>query len=173
MCKQHKKISLKEREQIFTLIKEGYGVRAIARFLTRSPSSISEELRRKKMTRQTYSLSIAQVDRNTKASLKGRRPKLRVGKMPLKLIKKWILENKWSPEQVSGRLKLQFKRNRKKHVSHETIYKYIYNLQNSEERNKYIKANAEKEKKENPESVTKSTVPQFATQFPYIRDLQK
>lgn len=146
MGETHKKISIKEREIIFGLVKEGTSVRGIARFLDRSPSSISEELRRQGMTRKTYSLSEAQVDRNVKASLKGRKPKLKAGKQPLKIIKKWIVDEKWSPEQVSGRLKIKFPNNPLRQVSHETIYKYIYSLSDPEEKNKYIKALRRKRK---------------------------
>ena len=134
----HKKITFKEREQIFGLIKQGSSIRGIARFLKRSPSSISLELRRKGMDRSTYSLSEAQVDRNIKASNKGRKRKLNEGRSPLTLIRAWILEKKWSPEQVSGRLKTKYKHNTKKQVSYETIYKYIYSLTDPEEKKKFI-----------------------------------
>ena len=90
MGKKHRKISVKEREEILILVKSGQTIRGIARYLERSPSSISEELRRNGMTRKTYSLAVAQVDRNVKASFKGRKTKLKEGKQPLKLIKKWI-----------------------------------------------------------------------------------
>lgn len=150
MVKKHKKISVKEREEILGLVKEGLSGRDIARFLGRSPSSISEELRRDGMTRKTYSLAQAQVDRNIKASLKGRHGKLIEGKQPLKLIKTWILNEKWSPEQVSGRLKIKFKKNPKKQVSYETIYKYIYNIPDPEEKDRYTKALRRKRKKRKP-----------------------
>jgi transposase, IS30 family len=156
MGKKHRKISVKEREQILILLKDGLTIRGIARYLERSPSSISEELRRKGMTRKTYSLSVAQVDRNIKASFKGRKTKLKERKQPLKLIKKWILEEMWSPEQVSGRLKLKFKKDPKKQVSHETIYRYIYSLENIEERDKYIRALRRKRKKRKPRKGTKT-----------------
>ena len=156
MGENHKKISVNEREIIFGLVKEGTSVRGIARFLERSPSSISEELRRKGMTRKTYSLSEAQVDRNIKASLKGREPKIKEGKQPLKLIKKWIVDEKWSPEQVSGRLKIKFHNNPLRQVSHETIYKYIYSIPDPDEKNKYIKALRRKRKKRKPRKGTKT-----------------
>lgn len=156
MGRKHKKISVKEREKIFELVKEGNKVRKIAHYLGRSPSSISEELRRKRMTRETYSPSEAQVDRNIKASLKGRKSKLREGKQPLKTIRKWILDKKWSPEQISGRLKIKFKNNSIQQVSHETIYKYIYGLQDPEEKDKYIKALRRKRKKRKPRKGFKS-----------------
>ncbi len=118
MGKNHKKISVTEREEIFLFVKEGRSIREIARFLQRSSSTISEELRRKGMTRETYSLAEAQVDRNIKASLKGRKSKLQEGKNPLKIIKKWLLNKKWSPEQISGRLKLKFRNDAENQVSY-------------------------------------------------------
>ena len=150
MRKNHKKISFSERKEIFSLLKENWTIRRIASHLGRSSSSISEEVRRSGMNRESYCLAKAQVDRNRKASLKGRHKKLKEGKQPLKIIKKWILKNKWSPEQVSGRLKKEFPKNRQMQVSHETIYKYIYGLKNAEEREMFIRALRRKRKKRGP-----------------------
>jgi transposase, IS30 family len=154
MRKYHKKISFTEREQILSLLKQGKKIREIARYLGRSPSSISDETRRNGMTRDNYSLSVAHVDRNIKASQMGRKTKLREGKQPLKLIKKWIIEEKWSPEQVAGRLKIKF-RDPKKQVSHETIYKYIYGLPDKEERDKYIKSLRRRRRQRKPRKWAK------------------
>lgn len=156
MIKSHKKLSIKEREQIFGFVKEGKSIREIARSLDRSPSSISEELRRNGMTKQTYSLAEAQVDRNIKASFKGRKAKLKEGKLPLKLIKQWLLDENWSPEQVAGRLKIKFKNKKKRHVSHETIYKYIYSISDPEEKNKYIQALRRRRKKRKSRKIKKT-----------------
>jgi transposase, IS30 family len=44
-------------------------------------------------------------------------------------LRDWVqrhLEMKWSPEQISARLKTEFPRRRKMRVSHETIYQSIY-----------------------------------------------
>lgn len=155
MGKSHRKITLNEREQIFGLLKEGESIRGIAKCLGRSPSTLSEELRRNGMTRATYSISKAHVDRNIKASRKGRHPKLKKGNQPLKCIKKWILEEKWSPEQAAGRLKIKFKKKPEKQVSHETIYKYIYSLDDPVEKAKYIKALRRKRKKRKPRKSVK------------------
>lgn len=156
MGKTHKKLAFEDREVIFGLVKEGLGVREIARYLGRSPSTISAELNRNGMSIKTYSLSAAQVDRNVKASLKGRKSKLEEGKQPLKSIKKWIIDAKWSPEQVSGRLKIKYKNNPKNHVSHETIYKYIYSISDTAEKDKYIKSLRRKRRKRKPRKSTKT-----------------
>jgi len=67
-------LSFTEREDIALLRGQGHGVRAIARTLSRSPSTISRELRRNAATRcgqLNYRASIAQW----KAELQARRPK--------------------------------------------------------------------------------------------------
>lgn len=151
----YKQISLIEREAILSLLKQGKQIREIARCLGRSPSSISAETRRVGMTRDNYSLSVAQVDRNIKASQKGKKAKLKEGKQLLELIKKWIIEDKWSPEQVAGRLKIQFRGSPKKQVSHETIYKYIYGLSDKEERDKLIKSLRRRRRQRKPRKLLK------------------
>ncbi|EQD76193.1 Integrase, catalytic region [mine drainage metagenome] len=37
-----------------------------------------------------------------------------------------ILQRKWSPEQVTGRLRMDYPGDQQWHVSHETIYRFIY-----------------------------------------------
>ena len=67
-------LSFVEREEIALLRAQGVGVRAIARRLGRSPSTISRELRRNAATRGgklEYRASVAQW----KAEMMGRRPK--------------------------------------------------------------------------------------------------
>ena len=156
MGTKHKKISVNEREEIFLLINNGESVREIARRLSRSPSSISEELRRNGMTRSTYKLSEAQVDCNVKRSLKGRQSKLQENQALLNLVKKLIQKKKWSPEQVSGYLKKEFKNDAQQQVSHETIYKYIYSISEVEEREKYAAAMRRKRKKRRPRNWIKT-----------------
>lgn len=156
MGKKHKKLSVKEREQIFRLAVKGEKVREIARFLSRSPSTISEELRRNGMSKDTYSLSEAQVDCNVKKSLKGRRAKLQENDQLLKLIKQKIQKEKWSPEQVAGYLKIKFKNDKTQQISHETIYQYIYSIFDPEEKEKYTKALRRKRKKRKSRNVAKT-----------------
>jgi transposase, IS30 family len=132
----HNKISFKDREQILKLINIGDSVRQIAVKLGKHPSSISREIHRSGMNRETYSLCTAQVDRNQKASLKGRKAKLVKGSRLLKVVKEKILQRRWSPEQVSG----YFKRDRRfAQISHESIYRYIYSLEDPIEKEEWIK----------------------------------
>jgi len=138
-----KKISYNEREQILKLSSQGKSQREIAEAIGKNQSNISRELRRNGMNRDTYSIVVAQVNHNQKASLKGRKKKLCQSPSLLEFIREKIIELHWSPEQVSGWLRRD---KRSRQISHETIYSYIYSLEESE-RAVWIKALRRKRKK--------------------------
>lgn len=123
------KINYNEREQILKLSSQGKSQREIAKAIGRNQSNISRELRRKGMNRNTYSVVVAQDDRNQKASLKGRKRKLSQSPALLAFIREKIIQFHWSPEQVSGWLR---KDKRSRQISYEAIYSYIYSLEESE-----------------------------------------
>lgn len=136
-------ISCADREQILKLSALGYSQRYIAKSIGKNQSNISRELRRKDMNCNTYSIAEAQVDRNIKASNKGANSKLD-NSVFLKFVKEKITELRWSPEQVSGYLK---KDGRSRQISYETIYRYIYSLQDLEEKTLWIKSLRQRQKK--------------------------
>jgi len=140
---KHKKINIIEREQILKLSAQGKSEREIGAELGRNQSNISRELRRQGMNRCTYSIAVAQVDRNQKASLKGRKRKLIQCFPLLKLVREKIIQLHWSPEQVSGWLKRD---KRYRQISHEAIYSYIYSREDSE-RAVWVQALRQKKKK--------------------------
>ena len=142
--KKHSKISFKEREQILILVNKEFSQRQIAKELGRNQSNISRELQRCGMNRNTYSIAEAQIDRNQKASFKGRKRKLLKERKLLKFLREKIIQFGWSPEQVSGYLR---KNKRYTQISHETIYSYIYSIEDKEERDLWIKALRRKKKK--------------------------
>ena len=120
-------LSLAEREEIAAGAAAGQGVRAIAARLGRAPSTVSRELRRNSSPvkgRQRYRAVAAQA----RAEERARRPK------PAKLavnaeLRGWVqqkLEKKWSPEEISCRLELEFPDRAEMRVSHETIYQALY-----------------------------------------------
>jgi transposase, IS30 family len=141
---KHVKISYKDREQILKLINQGDSIRQIAAKLGKHHSNISREIRRKGMNRDIYSMCTAQIDRNQKASLKGRKTKLVKGNRLLELVKEKMIQCRWSPEQVSGYLKRD---KRFTQISHESIYRYIYTLEDLIEKEIWIKALRQKKKR--------------------------
>lgn len=121
---KYTRITLSERGNIYSLIQSGYNQTNIAIQLGRNKSSISRELRRCREDPLGYLPDRA----NDKAlSLMRRNLQLfRSIKLKSYIIDKLTLG--WSPEQISGRLKLEGGDMR---VSHETIYKFIYDEEGS------------------------------------------
>lgn len=142
--KKHSKMTIKDRENLLKLVDQKLSQREIGRQLERNQSNISRELRRAGMNRAIYSIAIAQVDRNKKASLKGRKRRLVKGSELLEFVHEKIIKLHWSPEQISGYLK-QDKRLRQ--ISYESIYRYIYSLEDEGEKRIWIQALRQKKKR--------------------------
>lgn len=115
-----KQINFQERQLIELWLKNGQTIRVIAKQLNRSPSSISDEIKRNRDQNDYHAIS---------AQAKSRK---RISKSRSKnsLKKNWIIDYiitnlryGWSPEQIAGRLK---RKHSKTIICHETIYRYIY-----------------------------------------------
>jgi transposase, IS30 family len=119
------RLSFGEREEISCRHAAGEGVRAIARALGRSPSTVSRELARGTQRRKTgYRASVAQA----RADARARRPKpsMLAHNERLREYVQEKLETKHSPEQISHRLRVDFPHDPEMRVSHETIYRALY-----------------------------------------------
>ncbi|PNZ13305.1 IS30 family transposase [Staphylococcus simiae] len=110
-------LTITERASIEILIKENYSLRAIARRLNRSVSTISREVNRNK-NNDTYDASYAQNTYKSKKRNCGRHTKLNI-KLKDKIIHHLKLH--WSPEQIVGRL-----------LHNQVCFKTIYRWINSE-----------------------------------------
>lgn len=120
-----RRLTLREREEIACRRAAGEGVRAIARELGRSPSTVSRELRRGTVRRKSgYRATVAQA----LADQRSRRPKVRKFVLDDRLREhvQNRLHAKDSPEQISRRLVLVFPADSSMRVSHETIYRSLY-----------------------------------------------
>ncbi|WP_143820934.1 helix-turn-helix domain-containing protein, partial [Motiliproteus sp. MSK22-1] len=116
-------LTSEEREEIRVALSAKMSIRAIARMLGRSPSTISREVARNR-GRRYYKA----IDADRRARRMAKRPKLGVLEINTEL-KKLVtekLELRWSPEQISGWLKVKYSRRKHMQVSHETIYKSLY-----------------------------------------------
>ncbi len=113
-------LSDEERFAIARLLHHRFGVRAIARLLSRSPSTISREIRRNAYPNRGR----CYASHHAKSMARGRRRRARYGtnfsREQLGLVEGLIRED-YSPEQVSGYLK----RTGELSISHETIYLHI------------------------------------------------
>ena len=116
-------LRFEEREEIMRLDASGLGVREIARQIGRHPSTVSRELRRAVGVRG-YRAGMAQThaDRGRRGP---RRAKLATN-LRLRREVQARLERHESPEQIAGRLKIDFPDEPEMWVSAETIYQSLY-----------------------------------------------
>ncbi|NRB42052.1 MAG: IS30 family transposase [Pseudomonadales bacterium] len=116
-------LSLAEREEISRGLAANYSVRKIASQLERSPSTISREV-----SRNGGVSKYRAAEADAAAWKRAKRPKLCLlaENTELKKIVTGKLSQDWSPEQISGWLKLAYPDNESMRVSHETIYKSLF-----------------------------------------------
>jgi IS30 family transposase len=117
-------LTFSEREEIALARARGQGVRQIARSLGRSASTISRELARNVEGAKSYRATTAHALAYERAS----RPK--AAKLATNLVLRAKvekdLEKKYSPEQITGRLRVEFPDDPEMQVSPETIYQSLY-----------------------------------------------
>jgi IS30 family transposase len=112
-----------EREEIAALVHAGHGVRQIARLLGRDPATISRELARGD-TQRGYRASLGQ-ERADRSRTAARAAKLATN-LALRRQVQAGLRRRDSPEQIAGRLRIDFPDDPEMRVSAETIYQSLY-----------------------------------------------
>lgn len=125
-----KKLTPEDRDSIARLDGQGCGVREIARQLGRSPSTISAELRAglwhdHNVHAAAYVAIHAQRLRDERAKHSHKQQTLN-RHPPLRAYVEQNIRCGWSPEQISGRLPLDYPYDQAMRVSHEPVYTYIY-----------------------------------------------
>lgn len=115
-------LTLREREEISRGVCAGLSIRAIARQLNRAPSTISREIERNGGTGRYRAL-----DADERALQSALRPKRCLLEQNRRL--RYEVERKlyrdWSPQQVSGWLRIRYSDDKAMRVSHETIYRSL------------------------------------------------
>jgi IS30 family transposase len=161
----YSRFSLTEREILFKLLAEGKKQKDIATELGRNPSTVSREIRRNGMTKRTYRPSHAEKHVLIESRKRRRKYKL-VENQELAKIVEDKLKSKWSPEQISGKLKSLFL-DPCRHISHETIYRYIYSIKDKEHRESLVNSLRQSRKRRRPRrkqgSKKRSTIKDFDT----------
>jgi IS30 family transposase len=116
-------LKMAEREEISRGLGSGESLRSIARRLGRAPSTVSREV-----ARHGGGARYRANHANYEASRSALRPKpCRLalnGRLRSLVASKLALE--WSPEQVSGWLKIRYPDDESMQISHETIYKSLF-----------------------------------------------
>ena len=116
-------LTLRAREELSRGLASGSSLRAIAKRLERAPSTVSREVARHG-GRPAYRAHAADLHA-WDAALRPKRCLLGIHVKLRKMVaSKLILD--WSPEQISGWLKIQYPDDESMRVSHETIYRSLF-----------------------------------------------
>jgi IS30 family transposase len=124
---KYKRLTMSDREDIALGLAQGKSRREIAATMGRSPSTVSRETTRNNHVYcgYRYKATRAQGMANWRALTSRRRRKLDMNE-PLKRFVFEHLDKRWSPEQIAKRLKMMYPTDTTMHISHETIYQYLY-----------------------------------------------
>jgi IS30 family transposase len=112
-----------QREEISRGTLAGLSYRQIARQIGCAPSTVSREIRRNGGA-ETYRA----VRAGQRAREQARRPKAdKLSTQPrLRMVVVAMLEDKWAPQQIASRLKIEFAGEADMQISHETIYRSLF-----------------------------------------------
>lgn len=125
--RRYQRLTNDEREEIGRGLAQGKGISEIARKLDRDRTTIWREINRNSGKTGYRALSASKRSEERGGSRrKGKR----------KLTKSWELaeyvegklRQKWSPREISQRLKIEYAMDMSMQISHEAIYQYIYVL---------------------------------------------
>lgn len=119
--KVYSQLKKDQRSTLYILQKYGYDQRTIAQELGVDQSTISRELKRNSdkkgyCFKQAEKFSRKRKSRSNRTNSKKTDPKI------IELVFQKMRQEQWSPEQISGWLKKE----RGLHISHETIYQYVF-----------------------------------------------
>ena len=117
-------LNLDERTCIAGLIWQGHSIRAIADMLDRHPSTISREIQRNRSPKKRQYYPVAAHRRAQGRSQWTRKRPKRNDPDLRRLIEEKVVTG-WSPEQIAGRLRLDYPQIPAKWVSHQTIYHMV------------------------------------------------
>lgn len=121
---RYSQLSEHERNAIALALQQGMSLRAIARALGRSPSTISRECQRNAGA-SSYVSRFAQQRCDRRRRNARPKPKLHRDGELFGSVHAYLLQW-WSPQQIACELRRLHPQNNRLHVSHETIYTCIY-----------------------------------------------
>lgn len=130
MTKNYSRITIADRRLIEQHLKAGKTISWIASALNKNKSSISREIR-KGSSSGGYLSKDAQITTDRLKERNRRKAKIQGALETLLLL--FLIEQQWSPEQISGRLRRLYSEISELQVSAETIYKYVYKSELREE----------------------------------------
>lgn len=135
----YKRLALQERESISRGLAQKKTMRAIAREINRTPSTITREIKRNSGKSGYRAFSASQRARTASASRRKGKSKI----AQLEQLRRYVLEKlreEWSPEEICTRIKIEYSWDMVMQISHEAIYQYIYVLPRGELKQTLVKA---------------------------------
>ena len=120
-------LALKERYVIYHLVLYGLSYREIGRRLGRSHTTISREVKRNQPTYADDAVYFHETAKKFADQRKCRPRHFQKQSIPwlVKYVNRKVQED-WSPEEISGRLSIDFPDKKEMRISHETVYQWIY-----------------------------------------------
>jgi IS30 family transposase len=116
-------LTLQQRESISRGLASKISIRGIAKIIQKSPSTVSREVNRN--VGAVKYRAVAADKSALKRALRPKDCKLQKARPISKLVEAKLLED-WSPEQISGWLKITYAKSPDMQLSHETIYKTLF-----------------------------------------------
>ena len=159
-----KKLTPQERDEIARLHSKGSSIRGIARHVGRSPSTISSELKAgvwndNNVHKSVYVAIHAQSLRDARSKGSNKKNKL-LTNTRLRAYIETKIRYGWSPEQISGRLPLDYPDDNTMRIGHEAIYRYIYAPEQANERFwEYLPRKQKKRRKQTGRSAHRTRIP--------------
>ncbi|MEO7042535.1 MAG: helix-turn-helix domain-containing protein [Gemmatimonadaceae bacterium] len=117
---KYRQLQPEDRITMASMRQQGCSIRAMARMLERSPSTISREFGRNTAPAMVYASHAAQVTCDGRRQAARPALKLDVNSVAWRVVLT-LLNWKWSPQQIASTLKRVFPNEPERHVSHETI----------------------------------------------------
>ena len=119
----YKHITIDERCCIANFLDLGWSIRKIAKHLNRNASTISREIRRNSVNGKYLAHIANEIYLNNRMNCGSK------GKSSNCKLIEYIengLNKTWSPEQIVGRLRLEYKDDKSMKIGFKTIYRWIY-----------------------------------------------
>lgn len=135
--KSYLRLTILEREEISIRLNKGENYSEIARALNRSPSTVSREMRRYPKEYSLYRAYFAHKHLKIRRINARKKRKLEMN-IQLREYVYQKLREYWSPEQIARELKKEYPQDIDMHISHESIYSYLYVLPRGELRKELI-----------------------------------
>lgn len=137
--KKYNRLANGEREEISRYLASGKSMAEIARLLSRDTGTISREIKRN--SGKTGYRAFSASRRAEAAASSRQKGKSKIAKD--NRMREYVLERlneEWSPQEISERIKMDYPIDMTMRISHEAIYRYIYVLPRGELKQTLIKA---------------------------------